>query len=588
MKRSFLAVLFVISIQNIFAKSTLDTLNVSIKFYQKIELSDGIKLSSNIYFPENYDKRKKYPTVLVITPYVSDENHERGLFFSRNDYVFITVDCRGRGNSEGEFIPFESDGKDGAEVINWIGKQSWSNGKVGMFGGSYRGMNQWLILKEFPKNLKTIIPIASVGPGLDFPKYNNIFYPYVMRWLMLTSGKTINQKLFGEDFWKQKREQLYLEGKPFNSYDEIVGFPKKVFQKWISHPSHDEFWQQFYFTKEQSKKVNIPILSITGHFDSDQPGAMKYYSDHMNNGNEEAKSNHYLIVGPWSHGGTRRPKKEFWGLKFGENAVIDMNDLYLKWFNWTLKEGKKPTILKDKIMLYTMGENTWNYTTKLDELSNGEKELFLSSFNSEANDVFSSGDLLDAPLSNDLNPDIIVYDPSKKKGINSASYNSKISEVFTDQSYVNDEDILIYHSKPLEEDMEVNGKIRFEAYISMDVEDTDLEVTMYEISKDNSSKFLQKDQIRARYRKGLEKPVLVRKNVIEKYVFEGENLFSRVIKKGSRIRLVFSSIDKPNVQRNFNSKEDPSIQKMENAKIATIKLFHNKKYPSRIVLPIKR
>lgn len=129
MKRSFLVVLFVISIQNIFAKSTLDTLNVSIKFYQKIELSDGIKLSSNIYFPENYDKRKKYPTVLVISPYVSDENHERGLFFSRNDYVFITVDCRGRGNSEGEFIPFESDGKDGAEVINWIGKQSWSNGK---------------------------------------------------------------------------------------------------------------------------------------------------------------------------------------------------------------------------------------------------------------------------------------------------------------------------------------------------------------------------------------------------------------------------------------------------------------------------
>lgn len=315
---------------------------------------------------------------------------------------------------------------------------------------------------------------------------------------------------------------------------------------------------------------------------------MKYYSDHMNNGNKEAKSNHYLILGSWSQGGIRRLKKEFWGLKFGEKAVIDMNDLYLKWFNWTLKEGKKPTILKDEIMLYAMGENTWNYTTKLDELSNCEKKLFLSSFNSEANYVFSSGDLLDAQLSNDLNPDIIVYDPSKKKGINSASYNSKISQVFTDQSYVNDEDILIYHSKPLEEHIEVNGKIRFESNISMDVEDTDLEVTMYEISKDSSSKFLQKDQIRARYRKGLEKPILVRKNVIEKYVFEGENLFSRVIKKGSRIRLVFSSIDKPNVQRNFNSKEDPSIQKMENAKIATIKLFHNKKHPSRIVLPIKR
>lgn len=151
-----------------------DTLDVNIKFHQKIKMSDGINLSSNIYKPSSSDK--KYPVILIITPYVADENHSRGLFFARNNYIFVTVDCRGRGNSEGEFIPFEDDGKDGYDVVNWISKQKWCNGEIGMFGGSYRGMNQWLTLKKFPKNLKTIIPIASVGPGRDFPKYNNIFF----------------------------------------------------------------------------------------------------------------------------------------------------------------------------------------------------------------------------------------------------------------------------------------------------------------------------------------------------------------------------------------------------------------------------
>ncbi len=586
-KSYYFLFLFLFFFQYLTAINYSDSLNVKIKFYQKIKMSDGIKLSSNVYFPEDFNKAKKYSTILIITPYVSDENHERGLFFSRNGYVFITVDCRGRGNSDGKFIPFEDDGKDGAEVVNWIGKQSWSDGKVGMFGGSYRGMNQWFVLKEFPKNLKTIIPIASVGPGLDFPKYNNIFYPYVMRWLMLTSGKTINQKLFGTDFWTQKQEQLYKERVPFNTYDNLIGYPKEVFQKWISHPSHDEFWQSFYFTPEESRKVNIPILSITGHFDSDQPGAMKYYLDHMKNGNNSAKENHYLIVGPWSHGGTRRPKKELGGFKFDDSAVLDMNTLYLNWFNWVLKEGEKPNFLKDRVAYYTMSMNKWQYVSNFNNISNTTKSFFLSSLNSNAKNVFNSGELLEISVE-DEEPDIVVYDPLKNKGIKNPSYLSENGDFYKDQSYVNDNEILVYHSKPLQEDLEVNGKIEFEAYIAMNVVDTDLQVAIYEITKNNESVFLQNDQLRARYRKGLEKPELVKKNKIEKYVFEGENYFSRLLNKGSRLRLVFSAIDRPEVQRNYNYEKDPSKQKSEKAKVALIKLFHNKNYPSKIILPIKK
>ncbi len=570
---------------NLFSQSK-DSSSVTIDFYKKIELSDGTKLSANIYKPNNL-QNKKLPTILIITPYVSDENHKRGMFFARNGYTFITVDCRGRGNSDGEFIPFENDSKDGKEVVDWIGKQSWNNGKVGMLGGSYRGMNQWFILKEFPKNLKTIIPIASVGPGLDFPKYNNIFYPYMLRWLMLTSGKTMNPNLMRSDFWDKKQEQLYTQNIPFNKYDSLVGFPNKAFQSWLSHPSHDVFWQRFYFSKKESKQINIPILSITGHFDSDQPGALKYYNDHMKYGNDKAIKNHYLIIGPWNHGGTRRPKKELGGLNFKENAVLNMPQLYLDWFNWTLKDGKKPSLLKNRVMYYPMGENKWKYTSDLKALSNSTKELYLSSIYNNADDLFSSGHLLNKPLKQDKTPDITHYNPVANKAINYSSYKSKNKEYHKDQSYVNDGGVLIYHSSPLKEAIEVNGKISFEGYISMNVVDADFEISVYEITTSNESIFLQTDQLRARYRKNLVTPRLVEKNKIEKYTFEGENMFSRKLNKGSRIRFVFSLIDNPKVQKNYTTVKDPSTQQAKGVvEKVTIKLYHNTKYPSKISIPI--
>ncbi len=575
--------IFILGLNFIVAQD-LDSLDVNISLYQKIKMSDGVSLSSNIYMPT--DSNKKYPAVLVITPYISDENHSRGLFFARNGYIFISVDSRGRGNSEGEFIPFENEGKDGYDIVNWISKQSWCNGNVGMFGGSYRGMNQWLTLKNFPENLKTIIPIASVGPGRDFPKYNNIFSTYSLRWLMFTSGKTYNGELFGQDFWKVKKEKLCQSGLPFYKYDSIVGASNKVFQKWLEHPSYDKFWKNFYLTPEENSKINIPILSITGHFDGDQVGTLLYYNDHMKYGNTIAKKNHYLLIGPWNHGGTRKPKSELRGLKFEKNAIINMNQLYLDWFNWTLKGGEKPVILKNRLMYYQMGSNLWKYANDLNSVSNNKMVLYLGSLDSMASDVFSSGDLLKEPLEKDLEPDTIIYNPSLKKGINNTSYKDNSDDYYLSQSYITDSNVLIYNSAPFEKDITINGKIKFETYVSLNVEDTDLKFTAYEITSDNKSIFLQKDFLRARYRNSLEKGEKIPKNKIVKYTFEGKNFFSRVLKKGSRIRIVFSFIDSPNFQTNFNYWEDSSRQSSKQAQRALLKMYHNVEYPSRIIIPL--
>ena len=262
--------------------------------FQKVPTKDGINLSANVYKPT--DMKAPLPAIVVFTPYVANEKVNRAMYFARRGYVFVTADCRGRGHSEGVFTPFEKDGQDGHDVIEWVAKQPWCNGKVGMMGGSYRGMVQWMTMKNFPPHLKSVVPTASVGPGIDFPKRNGVFGKYAARWLSLVNGKSYNGDMFGNGtYWVQKFNNSFKKYVPFAEFAKYSGSNDRVFQQWIAHPDFDEYWQKFYPSPKDYQKFNIPILTITGFFDGDQPGAMHYYTQHMKYGNAEAKKQHYLI-----------------------------------------------------------------------------------------------------------------------------------------------------------------------------------------------------------------------------------------------------------------------------------------------------
>ena len=196
-KIAFLLLALVFVTHQGFGFNETDTTDVEILFLQKIPTRDGINLSATIYKPAN--QKEALPAIMQMTPYGFDSQHGLGMFFAQNGYTFVSVDVRGRGDSEGTYMPYESDGKDGYDAVEWIASQPWCNRKVGMMGGSYCGAIQWLIHKELPPSLKTIIPTASGAWGLDFPKYNNIFYPYIIQWLGLTAGNTDNRNLMGSE-----------------------------------------------------------------------------------------------------------------------------------------------------------------------------------------------------------------------------------------------------------------------------------------------------------------------------------------------------------------------------------------------------
>jgi hypothetical protein len=272
-------------------------------------------------------------------------------------------------------------------------------------------------------------------------------------------------------------------------------------------------------------------------------------------------------------------------LKFGAKAVIDMNEIQLNWFNWTLKGRSQPKFLKDRVNYFVMGENKWDYTENLDEISNDSLTLYFSS-DGMANDIFHSGCLDKSPFS-DQKPDIFIYDPLDTTYFSSYLKDGPWADMCLYknlEAYKKNQ--LIYHSAPLPEDLLIAGQINFSAYIEMDVIDTDFEYLIYEVKPDGSEIFLTTEFLRARYRNSLSKEALVTPGKIHKYNFTSSFFLVRKLQKGSRIRFIFRALNNPLWQKNFNSGGKVEEETAEVAKIATIKLYHDKEHPSFIEIPI--
>jgi putative CocE/NonD family hydrolase len=553
----------------------------------KIPMRDGVRLNGTVYKP--HAQKAPLPVIFTLTPYISDSYHKRAVYFAQNGYVFVLVDVRGRGNSEGKFEPFAQEAHDGHDVVEFLATQPWSNGKVTMWGGSYAGFDQWATLKEFPPHLATIVPAAAAHAGVDFPFYRGIFSTYDMQWLTFTSGDTPNQNLFGETpFWIQKSRELYFQQAPFSTFDRIVGNTTTVFQKWLQHPLYDEYWQAMAPTPEQYARINVPILTITGDYDGDQPGALSYYREHMQYGNASAKQNHYLIIGPWDHAGTRTPNKEVGGLTFGEASMLDLNALHKQWYDWTMKGGPKPDFLKKRVAYYVIGPGAenWKYADDLESIAGERRKLYLSSTNSEANDAFHAGVLIaDARASA---PDHFTYDPRDLRPADLEK--EEVKNYITDQRYQLNlfGAGVVYHSEPFPEPTEVSGFIKLTVWMSMDVPDTDFAASLYEVMPDGTTVQLTSDAMRARFRESTKQEKLVSPGEITRYDFEGFTWFSRRVSKGSRLRLVLQCPNTIYQEKNYNAGGVVANESGKDARVAHVTVYHDPQHASVLEIPVVR
>jgi uncharacterized protein len=558
-----------------------DAANVDFRWNQKIPLRDGVQLSANVYTPRA--QKAPAPCIFTLTPYIAQSYHDRGIYFAAHGYPFLTVDVRGRGNSEGQYDPLLQEAHDGYDVVEWLAKQPYCNGKISMWGGSYAGYDQWAAAKEFPPHLATIVPVAAPYAGVDFPMRGSIFAPYDVQWLTFTSGHTSQDKIFGDGvFWSAKFRAWFESGAPFKDIDSQVGAPSGIFQRWVRHPHPDAFWDSYNPTAEQYARLSIPILTITGSYDGDQPGALAHYREYMKNASAEGRARHYLIIGPWDHAATRTPRAEIGGLKFAPASLVDLPQLHLDWYAWTMQGGPKPQFLQKAVAYYVMGAERWRYTDTLEGITSQSPAYFLDSAGN-ATDVLGAGTLgRQAAVGK---PDHYVYDPHDLSF--AADEANSDSEDLTDQraTYAQRGKLLVYHSAPFDKDTEISGFFKLSAWIAIDQPDTDFAVAISEIRPDGRSIALTSDLLRARYRESRREPKLVATHAAQRYDFDSFTFVSRQIGKGSRLRLALSPINSIFSEKNYNASTPVSEQSMKDARPVTVTLFHDRAHPSALYVP---
>jgi len=567
-----------------------------IRWGVKIPLRDKVELNATLYFPKTPDgSAPKTPVVFTLTPYISDSYHARAAYFASHSYVFALVDVRGRGNSAGDFEPFAQEPHDGHDVVEWLAQQPFCDGKVAMWGGSYAGFDQWATAKELPPHLSTIVPAAAAHPPLDYPSLDNVGETYDLQWFTFTSGKASQQNLFGDSkFWRTKFLDAYKKHIAFSTLDSFVGNPSKNFQRILSHPTADAYYDAMVPTPEQFKKISLPILTITGQYDGDELGAMTFYRDHMTNASPEARAKHFLIIGPWDHAGTRTPTDEVAGVKFGPGAIVDLNDLHRQWYDWTMKNGPKPQFLKNQVAYYLLAAgNTgatgeWKYTDNFANLIANPKTFYLDSKNGDANGVFRSGSLTEKQPNEGA--DQYVNDPmDTSRGENVEGVEPKDKTAAIDQSFALciGKDGLVYHSDPFPKETPLVGCPKVSLWVSIDTPDTDLQADLYEIQPDGTSIALWNDIRRLRYRESLREAKLVKPGEIVKCDFSLGLFVARRLMKGSRLRLVVYSPNSIFWQKNYNSGGVVADETAKDARAAHIKVYHDAQHASSIALPLR-
>jgi uncharacterized protein len=554
----------------------------------QVPMRDGAQLSATLYLPE--PRSAPTPCVLSLTPYVADTSHERGIYLATHGLGFVVVDVRGRGNSEGTFRPFIQEARDGYDAIEWLAAEAFCNGDVGMCGGSYLGYAQWATAKEFPPHLKTIVPTAAPCLGVDFPMRNNIFYPYLARWLCLTRGRTLQIKSFSDaSLWSQTYRRWHESGAAFQALDQAAHQPCATFQEWIINPEQGPYWDAYNPTPQNYADLSLPILTLTGSYDDDQAGALEHYRQHTAHASPEAAARHYLVIGPWDHAATSTGASEFGGLQFGSASQIDLPKLHRDWYAWTLEGGPKPEFLEKRVAYYVMAADRWQYADTLEDATAKHTPLHLASGGS-ANDMFLSGSLL--PAISHGPPDQFTYDPRDLHGAEVSAEAQADASSITDQTLVFalSGRLLVYHSAPFAEDTEITGFFKLTAWIAIDCPDTDLYASVYEITAEGISIRLSSDALRARYRADLRTPRLIDTKEPQRYEFSRFTFVSRRIARTHRLRLVISPvgrlIDSTFTQKNYNNGGIIADETVASARPVTVRLFHDAARPGTLYMPI--
>jgi putative CocE/NonD family hydrolase len=495
------------------------------------------------------------PVILQFTIYVRNRDIKSLKEAADNGYVGVMAYSRGKRFSPDEIFPYEHDGKDAYDVIDWISKQTWCNGKIGMFGGSYNGLTQWASTKKLHPALKTIVPYVANRAGMGLPMENSIFINPNYEWTFyVTNNKTLDT-VVGNDRkrFRTMQDKWWNSGVAYRKIDSIDGTPNKYLQKWLLHPGYDKYWQDMVPYKEEFAQINIPILSIDGYYNDSQISSLYYLREHVKyNKNAE----HYLVIGPYGHFGAQKGGDPIINeYKVDPIAIFNTKKLTYEWFNYILKDGPKPAVLKDKINYEVMGANEWRHAPSLEKMSNSFLKLYLT--NTKSKDKYLLSDK--KPAKSGFLPQEVDF--ANREISNNDYYPDPIirKELDTINGY-------FFISEPLDKPIVVNGAFEGEIKALINKKDMDLGVVLYEVMPNGEYFHLSYFLGRASYAKDITTRNLLVPNKIETIPFTNTRLVSKQLSKGSRLLVVINVNKNAFAQLNYGTGKDVSDETIKDAK----------------------
>jgi hypothetical protein len=548
---------------------------------------DGVTLRADIYRPAGDGN---YPVLLTRTPYDKSNTASFGEAGARRGYLVVAQDVRGRYSSEGEWYPFKHEIEDGYDTVEWAAALPHSNGKVGMFSGSYVGATQMLAALSHPPHLAGICPVVTASNYHENWTYQGGAFEqwFNESWTTSLAQDTASRAVRQSTNALVGSAVLPLKQYPVFNISSLAGGAALTrslapyFLDWLDHPAYDSYWKQWSI-EEQYANIQVPSLTIAAWYDIFQGGSIRNYLGlKAHAGNETARKGQHLLVAIGGHSGWSRTVGM---VDFGPDAAFDENAATLDWYDY-LFQGKQNEFASGKpVKIFVMGENKWRSEASWPLERARETRYFLHSAG-KANTASGDGSLSTAAASKEA-ADSYVYDPANPVptvGGPLCCDAAHLAPGPRDQKDVeNRPDVLVYSTPALDRDQEVTGPVTLELYASSSAVDTDFTAKLVDVWPNGFEQNLTEGILRARFRESASEAKPIVPGTIYLYkidLWSTSNLFL----KGHKIRVEVSSSNFPRFDRNLNTGGNASTGTAFVKAANTI--YHDSAHPSALVLPV--
>jgi putative CocE/NonD family hydrolase len=548
-----------------------------------IPMRDGVVLRADILLPS---AEGKFPALIYRTPYGKHLALKEYKTFEKavaRGYAVVVQDVRARYASDGEFVAYQNEGRDGYDTIEWIAQQPWCDGNVGTFGLSYPGAVQWLAAVENPPHLKAMVPAMTFSTPRNFFYSGGVFDGSWLEWIWVNIAPDIrkHKNLAGPrtyeeatETWKRGHEQLerFLPLRDLPELKDVAPF----YYEWLAHAPADPWWDWAELRNKYSR-VHAAVLNISGWYDEayGPEGATTNFNGLLAARKGDRNPRTRTIIGPWTHGGqekTRAGERDF-----GASAAIDYDELILRWMDHYVRGIDNGVEREKPVRLFVMGKNVWR----------DEDGWPLAHANAKTYHLRSESNSAHLARLNETSPskpgsyNEFVSDPSHPLTDPHTGYGAHDYRAFAGRK-----DVLVYDSDPLVADTEVTGPIRAEIYVSADVPDIDLWVRLLDVAPDGTAFNLMSpglDVLRASHRNEKLQPELLKPGEIYKLSLNSM-LTSNVFRAGHRIRIQISGAFFPHFSRNLQTGDS----EITSSKLcpARVRIYHDPDHRSRMELPV--